>query len=315
MSQAKAKGTPISRAKLGEQIFVKTDDFILSDPQMHIIKPSYNSLHDPHLRKYYHRKDMQTLLRKRNFITGEKEVRCSFKEYKMHQRYLEHLKSIADRTNGEIQRSKMRLFLEKQQEGLIPLDMTLTDMREQLLEEEVECLRQVMRAEGFRGTRKYDPEDYRIEMDLLSWKVEERARLRRIEAEVRHEWNRERQLRDAQERRERKKHTAMVRKCTVHQLQVIEQAKLSEDSVMEERNKIYKPPSRNSAKKTNLTPSRNTTKTAAPSLQPTDRVQSFVIRPRKQTQVTQAASPEQNSAVEDEVEERSRKSRIQVSVV
>ncbi|KAJ8366126.1 hypothetical protein SKAU_G00149570 [Synaphobranchus kaupii] len=290
MSQAMAKGTPISRAKLGEQIFVKTDDFILSDPKMHIIKPSYNSLHDPHLRKYYHRKDMQDLLRKRNFITGEKEVRCSFKEYKMHQRYLEHLKGVADRTNGEIQRSKMRLFLEKQQEGLIPLDMTLMDMREQLLDEEVDCLRQ----------------------DLLSWKVEERARLRRIEVEVRHEWNREKQLRDAQERRERKNHIAMVRKRTVHQLQLIAQAKLSEDSVMAERCRKNTPPSRISAKKTNVTPSRNATRTVDPHLQPTDKTRSFVIRPRKKTQ---AATSERISAAEEEVEQRLRKSRIQVSAV
>ncbi|KAJ8392376.1 hypothetical protein AAFF_G00075010 [Aldrovandia affinis] len=237
MSLAKRKPTMISRAKLGEKLFTKTNDFVLTDPQMHIIKPRYNSLHDPHLRKYYHRKDVQGLLRKRSFISGENEVKCSFHEYKTYQRYLEHLKLTADRTVGEIQKARMRWFLEQQLEGLIPGDISLADMREELLEEEVDRLRQVMQMEAARMKNKDDKEDFSIEVDLLSWKVEERIRLRKIERDVRHEWNKEKQLREMQERREKKKHAAYLRKCAVCEMQIIQQVKMSEESVIEDRRK------------------------------------------------------------------------------
>ncbi|KAJ8285146.1 hypothetical protein COCON_G00039960 [Conger conger] len=42
---------------------------------MNLMKPGYSSLHDPHLRKYYLRKDRQSLLRRRDLITPEKEPR------------------------------------------------------------------------------------------------------------------------------------------------------------------------------------------------------------------------------------------------
>ncbi|KAJ8358483.1 hypothetical protein AAFF_G00435860 [Aldrovandia affinis] len=68
---------------------------------------------------------------------------------------------------NEIQRDQLWKFLRCQEDGQIPSDVTLAE-------------------------------------HLQKWKAEEAARLRRIENEVRHEWNRERYLKEAQEKRERK---------------------------------------------------------------------------------------------------------------
>ncbi|KAG9336102.1 hypothetical protein JZ751_002449, partial [Albula glossodonta] len=186
MSQkGQQKAAVLSRAKLGEQIFMKTNEFLLTDPNMYITRPTYNSLHDPHLRKFYSRKEMQDKLRAGGFITEEKEVKCSFLEYKTHHRYLEHLKLHTDRSSEKIQ------------------DLTLADIREEMLEEGAALLhRIILKNEELRRTKKGSREEFSVEA-LLSWKLEERARLQRIERDVRHEWNKEQQLREAREKRER----------------------------------------------------------------------------------------------------------------
>ncbi|KAJ8287735.1 hypothetical protein COCON_G00003940 [Conger conger] len=71
-------------------------------------------------------------------------------------------------------------------------------------------------------------------MNLLNWKAEERARLRRIENEVRHEWNRERLLKEAQERRTQKKIAMLVRKSANQNKKLLENIKTSEDVAKQE---------------------------------------------------------------------------------
>ncbi|KAG9328416.1 hypothetical protein JZ751_027158 [Albula glossodonta] len=213
------------------------DNFILTDPEMNIMRPTYNSLHDPHLFNYFHRKDMQEQLKKNGYITGEKQVKCSLKEYKTHHRYLEHIKLHADRSTGQAQRARMREFLEQQQKGLISKDLTLADIREELLEEGAARLYHIiLKNQELQRKRKGGSEEFSVEA-LLSWKLEERARLQRIEREVRHEWNREQQLREAREKRERQRLALMERKNTLQQMKLIEEVKKSEESALKELTK------------------------------------------------------------------------------
>ncbi|KAJ8354770.1 hypothetical protein SKAU_G00223370 [Synaphobranchus kaupii] len=269
MSQNRSKAN-VFRAKLGESLYTLANEFLLTDPNMHVMQPSYNRLHDPHTRKYFHRKDLWNRLQKENFITEDNEVKCTLKEYRLHQMYLENLKRSSDRTMNEIQRDQLRKFLMCQEEGRIPSDVTLTEMREILLEEEVHGLRQQLQANSdWGGMIKRLPEreqEYCKEMNLLNWKAGERARLKRIEKEVRREWNRERYLKEAQDKREQKKIATLVRKCANQNKRLLENIKTSEDLATEERAK------RKSSQQNSLTKGE---------LPPTDITQ-MVAKPRKQ---------------------------------
>ncbi|XP_061107663.1 fibrous sheath-interacting protein 2-like [Conger conger] len=237
MIQNRSK-TKVFRARLGESIYSLSNEFHLTDPNIHMMQPSYNMLHDVHTRKYFQRKDVRSRLQKDDFITEDNEVTCTLKEYRLHQMYLETLKRASDQTMNEIQRDQLRKFLMCQEEGRVPSDVTLSEMREILLEEEVQGLRQQLQANSDWGKMtKRLPEreqEYFKEMNLLNWKAEERARLRRIENEVRHEWNRERLLKEAQERRTQKKIAMLVRKSANQNKKLLENIKTSEDVAKQE---------------------------------------------------------------------------------
>ncbi|XP_064154758.1 fibrous sheath-interacting protein 2-like isoform X1 [Anguilla rostrata] len=272
MSQIRSQAN-VFRAKLGESLYTLTNEFLLTDPNMHIMQPSYNRFHDPHTRRYFHRKDLRNKLQKDNFITEDNEVTCTLKEYRLHQMYLENLKRASDQTMNEIQRDQLRKFLTCREEGRIPSDVTLAEMREILLDEEVQGLRQQLQASldwGKMIKRLPDREqEYFKEMNLLNWKAGERARLRRIEREVRHEWNRERQLKEAQQKRSQKKISTLVRKCAKQNKALLENIKTAEDLAKDELSK-NKPAKQNSVAKGG-SPSTGITR-AAPS---------SVARPRK----------------------------------
>ncbi|KAG5852481.1 hypothetical protein ANANG_G00062880 [Anguilla anguilla] len=237
MAQNKTK--MFSRGKLGEGLGVyRSTPFNLRDTSM----PEYNSLHDPHLCNYYQRKSMQKLLRERNLITEQNEVICSMQDVKIHNTLLQQQLVLSQRSFGETQKAKMMAFLKDQEKGLASKDMTLTELREIMLEEELKIMRKLMRSEVARE-RKYckgprpirtEEEESRRELELMSWKVAEREVLRRIECDARHEYNLKKIHRETQERRERQKVVANERKNAFHQKQRMEKLKTSEASVARE---------------------------------------------------------------------------------
>lgn len=56
------------------QLYQPSYDFNLTDPYCQLLETSYKSLHDPHLKAYYKRKDILKRLKKGGYITNDNKV-------------------------------------------------------------------------------------------------------------------------------------------------------------------------------------------------------------------------------------------------
>lgn len=56
------------------QLYQLSYDFNLTDPYCRLLETSYKSLHDPHLKAYYERKDILRKLKKGGYITSNNKV-------------------------------------------------------------------------------------------------------------------------------------------------------------------------------------------------------------------------------------------------
>ncbi|KAM7037879.1 fibrous sheath-interacting protein 2 [Acridotheres tristis] len=104
-----------SRGKLGEKLHQPHPDFNLDDPYIHQLSPAYNCLHDPILRDYHNRKDILQLLKRQGFVTSDKKVVCTLKEFNEYRHYLTRIKL------------QLQKILGQQEEGLLPLQAKLKD--------------------------------------------------------------------------------------------------------------------------------------------------------------------------------------------
>ncbi|XP_054976115.1 fibrous sheath-interacting protein 2-like [Sorex araneus] len=77
---------------LCEKLYQPSYGFNLNDPYCRHMDTSYKSLHDPHLKSYYNRKDMLKKLKKDGYITSNNKVTCSLKELNKYKDYLTSLK-------------------------------------------------------------------------------------------------------------------------------------------------------------------------------------------------------------------------------
>ncbi|XP_006541529.1 uncharacterized protein LOC209005 isoform X1 [Mus musculus] len=77
---------------ISEKLFQPSFGFNLSDPYCKLMETTYKSLHDPHLKSYFKRKDILKKLKKEGYITGNNKVVCSLKELNKYRQYLTTLK-------------------------------------------------------------------------------------------------------------------------------------------------------------------------------------------------------------------------------
>ncbi|XP_077003058.1 fibrous sheath-interacting protein 2-like [Tamandua tetradactyla] len=77
---------------LSEKLYQPSYDFNLTDPYCRLLEPKYQSLHDPHLKAYYKRKDILRRLKKGGYITSNNKVICTLKELNKYRQYLTTLK-------------------------------------------------------------------------------------------------------------------------------------------------------------------------------------------------------------------------------
>lgn len=66
------------------QLYQPTSDFNLFDPYCQLLQTDYNSLHDPHLKSYYRRKDILRRLKKGGYITSNNKVGWSLLPVNQH---------------------------------------------------------------------------------------------------------------------------------------------------------------------------------------------------------------------------------------
>ncbi|XP_032745373.1 fibrous sheath-interacting protein 2-like [Rattus rattus] len=77
---------------ISEKLYQPSFDFNLNDPYCKLMETTYKSLHDPHLKSYFKRKDILKKLRKGGYITGNNKVVCSLRELNKYRQYLTTLK-------------------------------------------------------------------------------------------------------------------------------------------------------------------------------------------------------------------------------
>ena len=66
------------------QLYQPSYDFNLSDPYCRLLETSYKSLHDPHLKSYYRRKDILRRLKKDGYVTSNNKVGWSLLPVNQH---------------------------------------------------------------------------------------------------------------------------------------------------------------------------------------------------------------------------------------
>ncbi|XP_031229549.1 fibrous sheath-interacting protein 2-like isoform X3 [Mastomys coucha] len=77
---------------ISEKLYQPSFGFNLSDPYCKLMETTYKSLHDPHLKSYFRRKDILKKLRKGGYITNNNKVVCTLKELNKYRQYLTTLK-------------------------------------------------------------------------------------------------------------------------------------------------------------------------------------------------------------------------------
>ncbi|XP_023574605.1 fibrous sheath-interacting protein 2-like [Octodon degus] len=85
------------RTHISEKLYQPFWGFNLTDPYCQLMETTYNNLHDPHLKSYYHRNSMLTTLRRGGFITSNNNVICSLSEFNKYRQYLTRLKIDTER--------------------------------------------------------------------------------------------------------------------------------------------------------------------------------------------------------------------------
>ncbi|KAL8180363.1 UNVERIFIED_CONTAM: hypothetical protein K2H54_021638, partial [Gekko kuhli] len=122
--------------KVGEKLYQPSPNFDLNDPYCKVMAPKYNSLHDPHLRAFYHRKDNLKRLKKSGFVTDKNKVVCSLKEFNEYRQYLTSLKLEFEKHYIKEQKMIEQQVTKIHDSQLLPEAADTSKYRDWLLKEE-----------------------------------------------------------------------------------------------------------------------------------------------------------------------------------
>ncbi|CAM4615237.1 unnamed protein product [Caretta caretta] len=91
-SQSSPASTMNSIHNFATALYQPPSGFDLGDPYCRLMTTKYRSLHDPHLRSYYKRKNNLRRLKKGGYVTNDNKVVCTLKEFNEYRQYLTTLK-------------------------------------------------------------------------------------------------------------------------------------------------------------------------------------------------------------------------------
>ncbi|CAM4612779.1 unnamed protein product [Lepidochelys olivacea] len=114
--------------------------FDLGDPYCRLMTTKYRSLHDPHLRSYYKRKNNLRRLKKGGYVTNDNKVVCTLKEFNEYRQYLTTLKLEFEKNYMREQKMLEKQVTKLQDPNLLPEGADTSHFREWLLREERENL-------------------------------------------------------------------------------------------------------------------------------------------------------------------------------
>ncbi|KAJ1057977.1 hypothetical protein K5549_014502 [Capra hircus] len=168
---------------LSEKLYQPSYDFNLSDPYCRLLETSYKSLHDPHLKSYYRRKDILRRLKKDGYVTSNNKVVCSLRELNKYRQYLTRLKLDFER--NYVREQKMT---EKQVNKLYETKRAYdshgnTQFQDWLLQEN----KQTTPDQELLIKQRYDQNIISLELNKLEHIAEKQNVLRIKEEETRHQ--------------------------------------------------------------------------------------------------------------------------------
>ncbi|XP_072913665.1 fibrous sheath-interacting protein 2-like [Hemitrygon akajei] len=230
-------GVLLYTTDLGEKLHQPSSEFNLTDPNLHLLKLNYKSLHDPYLSSYYRRKDTLRKLKNQGLITENNKIICTLKEFNEYRDYLTSIKLDFERKYAQEQRFLVKQLLNLQDQGLAQ-GITFSDLQEWLTNESKKNIsRKSLRERFFKmiqteenikdlikeqkccavlasGTKDGSPNSkqlvHQIQQEELN--IKERSVLMRLEEDVKSEFNLEKRRRKAKEERARKRQESFERK-------------------------------------------------------------------------------------------------------
>ncbi|KAB0340864.1 hypothetical protein FD755_024662 [Muntiacus reevesi] len=223
---------------LSEKLYQPSYDFNLSDPYCRLLETSYKSLHDPHLKSYYRRKDILRRLKKGGYVTSNNKKMIEKQVNKLYK-----TKRACD-SHGNTQFQDWLLQENKQttpdQELLIKqryLDMISLELNK--LEHTAENQNILRIKEEEKRHRDHIRRKLSLRRQIEEeWKTKEMLLLSKIGEEVKREARVEEQRKKVKEDAHRKKKALLEKKITYH-LQKMQrsnpQREVSEASAFENR--------------------------------------------------------------------------------
>ncbi|XP_031226667.1 fibrous sheath-interacting protein 2 isoform X3 [Mastomys coucha] len=243
---------------ISEKLFRPSYGFNLSDPYCRLLETQYKSLHDPHLRTYYKRKDILRRLKKGGYITSNNKIVCSLRELNKYRQYLTSLKLDFERNYLREQQLISKQLHKLQETSQLPHCSDVTRFQNWLLQDNTqsikdqECLlrhryldmiskelEQLERTAEEQRLLRMDREERRqreytkkklslrrkIEQE---WKTKEMILLTKIGEDVKREQRVEEQRRKSREESDRKKQAMLEKKMAYH-LQKMQDTGLKDD--------------------------------------------------------------------------------------
>ncbi|KAF6361469.1 fibrous sheath interacting protein 2 [Rhinolophus ferrumequinum] len=232
--------------KLSEQLFRPSYSFNLTDPYCRLMENEYKSLHDPHLRAYYKRKDILRRLKKGGYITSDNKVVCNLRELNKYRQYLTSLKLDFERNYIKEQKMLAKQVNRLQEDSQIPGHSDVTQFQNWLLQEDTQSvkdqerlirhryldmisreLEQRERTAEEQHLLQMDREERRQREDIRrklclrrkieeEWKTKEMLLLTKIGEDVKREARIEEQRRRSREESDRKKQALLEKKMAYH---------------------------------------------------------------------------------------------------
>ncbi|XP_040331524.1 fibrous sheath-interacting protein 2 isoform X1 [Herpailurus yagouaroundi] len=231
--------------KLGEKLFRPSYGFNLADPYCRLLENQYKSLHDPHLRAYYKRKDILRRLKKGGYITSNNKIVCTLRELNKYRQYLTSLKLDFERNYMRDQEMLAKQVNKLQENNQIPRRSDVARFQNWLLQEDTQSIKdqeQLIRNRYLDMiSRELELERTAEEQHLLrmdreerrqrehtrrklslrrkieeEWKTKEMLLLMRIGEDVKREARIEEQRRRSREESDRKKQALLEKKMAYH---------------------------------------------------------------------------------------------------
>ncbi|XP_014640104.1 PREDICTED: fibrous sheath-interacting protein 2 [Ceratotherium simum simum] len=232
--------------KLSEKLFQPSYGFNLTDPYCRLLENQYKSLHDPHLRAYYKRKDILRRLKKGGYITSNNKIVCTLKELNKYRQYLTSLKLDFERNYIREQKMLAKQVNKLQENSHIPQHCDVAQFQNWLLQEGTQSIKDQERLIRHRYldmiSRELEQLEHTAEEQRLlrmdreerqqrehtrrklilrrkieeEWKTKEMLLLTRIGEDVRREARIEEQRRRSREESDRKKQALLEKKMAYH---------------------------------------------------------------------------------------------------